>query len=283
MPLCPSQSLKQGVAHLIKNYGVIVMAEQCPIYAVYAPGKAATSTTHDTLQAALDSPVYNIRVGTPEGIKAYSEYFQQRFGRPLRTDELAFNQARVDNPDAPLKPITLTREPVAAAVSNWFYGFERNHSGENPANWSLDQHREAIVDGDYAHRKNYFTGWLDFELEPFAGIDVYQKPFSTERSYEMYESGTKNASLLLMRSEALSRILRIALRTFVGVNIERIDSCNTGEASSYAEVYRQFKANPRLPTEFIDEQHSTKFATTFYARAELIAARNAWTSGTVPG
>lgn len=252
------------------------MPELESIYAVYTPGKVATTTTHDALQSAINEPVFNIRVGTPEGIATYVRTFQERFGQPLPTDEAAFDAARKDNPLARLKLVTLTREPVAAAVSNWFYGFHRNHPGEDPNDWTVDEHREAIVDGGYAHRPDYFTGWLGFECGALTGIDVYDTPFSPEQGYQTYTSD--KADLLIIRAESLDRVFHEAFRSFGGIEVEALRDKNVGDTSTYGPIYRDFKANPQLPAEFIAAQHDTPFARNFYTPGELAIAGAKWTA-----
>src|SRR6185437_8500172 len=92
--------------------------------------------------------------------------------KPLRTDDIVFSEVRAENPAAKLCLVSLTREPVAACVSAWFFHFSKNYPDVNPMDWTTERHRDGIVDGGYASRRDFFTGWFNFECLPFTDIDV---------------------------------------------------------------------------------------------------------------
>ena len=79
-----------------------------------------------------------------------------------------------------------------------------------------------------------------------------------------------------MRLEDLNRCAPEALREFFGPDRIVPDSKNIGGAKVYGELYRDFVAQLRLPEEYIQEMHSTRYARHFYTPLELEASVTRW-------
>src|SRR5262249_44835277 len=105
-------------------------------------------------------------------------------------------------------------------------------------------------------------------------INVYAEPFPTDTGFRVYHSD--RADLLVIRSEDLNRVFREAFADFLDVVVTELESHHVGDASDYGAAYSRFKAEVRFSTSFIDEQHLTPYATTFYTPAELRRARGLW-------
>ena len=246
------------------------------LHAVYTAGKAATTTTHRTLSEYVPGRIYDIRRASKEGVAEFKEFVRGHFdGQPLRTDDIEFESIRKENPEAHLALVSLTREPVAACISAWFFHFGKNYPGVDPSDWSTDKHRDAIVDGGYASRRDFFTNWFDFECRAFTGIDVLGTGFPIDKGYETYAS--EKADLLVIRSEDLNRVYQPAFQEFLGVQVGKLIDHHVGEDSSYADAYKRFKAQAVFPESFLDEQHNTDFAQTFYSPEEIEASHAQWT------
>ncbi len=253
------------------------MTSSPTIDAVYTAGKAATTTTHRTLAKHLPD-LLDLRRGSEEGIAEYVSFARRADpSRPLRTDELRFQERRRKHPDARLRLVSLTREPVAAAVSSWFFNFENRVEDARPEDWTTEQHVDAICAGGFASRPDYFTGWFDFECRELTGIDVYERAFDVEQGFDCY--GVSKADLLVIRSEDLSAVFRTAFERFYGLTVPALEAHNVGDTSTYATAYKQFKTGARLPPGFVDEHLAHRYARHFYSTEELDRFRTRWISG----
>jgi hypothetical protein len=178
-------------------------------------------------------------------------------------------------PDKRWNLISLTRLPVPRQVSAFFEGAtnrfpdmaERYDRGELQLQEVMDYFVQV-------YRDETPLRWFQLQIEQPFGLDVYATPFDKARGYQIYSH--KNIRLLLIRLENLNRVAPQAMREFLNIPNFRIVNRNAGESKKTGAVYRDMRANLRLPGSYIDEWHTTQYAQHFYTPQELQASVASW-------
>jgi hypothetical protein len=170
--------------------------------------------------------------------------------------------------------VTMIRDPVARHIGHFFHNIDR-YLPDWERKWeggrlSVDEVVQAILGiEDYGH------AWIDNEILPVLGIDVYAREFPTEKGYQVYSNSPK-VSLLVIRLEDLDRVAADAMTSFLGLKKFELYSANLGNEKPYAEVYRAVKAQP-LPFSYVEKAYQTRFARHFYSATELRDFARKWT------
>ena len=112
------------------------------------------------------------------------------------------------------------------------------------------------------------------------GVDGYDQPFAPARGYAVYHSDT--ADVLLLKLEMLNQAAPAAVRDFLGLSAFELVESNTADDKSYADLYKAFRRQLRLPDAYLDRVYGSRFARHFYSPAELDAFRRKWSSLPAP-
>ncbi|GIL15442.1 MAG: hypothetical protein BroJett039_06150 [Chloroflexota bacterium] len=134
---------------------------------------------------------------------------------------------------------------------------------------------EFLVDeflNHYFH--NTADAWFDAQMRPVFNIDVFQEPFDHARGYQICQSKTNR--LLVMRLEDLRRVVTPAMQEFLNIPNFTLTAANISETKGYGEIYKQFVEQARLPHEYVERMHNTRYARHFYSKQELDADARFW-------
>jgi hypothetical protein len=173
------------------------------------------------------------------------------------------------------------RDPVALAVSDHFYGLQRQREvGRDPWIDPFDHggHLAAIADN---LRENFVSlDWFDTELRPLTGIDVYATAFPHADGTATYDGGRFRA--LVMRAEDLPGRGPRAVQRFLGLDAPlAIERRNEGTAAQPGSAYRRVLEGGGLPGDLLDEVYRTPMARHFYTDDERRAFRARWSGALV--
>lgn len=173
--------------------------------------------------------------------------------------------------------ISLIRDPVGRNVS-WLFessrlkdpaAARRFHEGR----FDLGELRRRLLEDE---DRDYATRWFEREIRGVFGIDVYAEPFPHQAGYATYVRG--DVELLILRLETLSTAGAGALREFLGVEDLAMPPRNVRVASRTGELYRRFKADLRLPDEYLERVYASKPARHFYTAEEIAVFRRRWSA-----
>lgn len=170
--------------------------------------------------------------------------------------------------------ISLIRDPVARQAGAFFHNLEQYIPGWSQR-WQAGQLSIEEVIRVFLDTPDYSHHWLEQELIPVLGIDVYAAPFPTETGYRIYSNPPK-VDLLLIRLEDLDRVAAEAMAHLLGLPDFTLYAANIGEEKDYADLYQAFKATP-LPAAYVEQAYQTQFARHFYTEAERRAFTRKWT------
>jgi hypothetical protein len=79
-----------------------------------------------------------------------------------------------------------------------------------------------------------------------------------------------------MRIETDDAILEKAVRDFLDKPDFCLRAANVGTQKSYADTYRAFKQQVKLPDAYLDRMLTSRYARHFYTPAEREAVRRRW-------
>jgi hypothetical protein len=257
-----------------KNYGVTE-----PIV-LYQMGKVGSAAVMDALsQYDFDVPVYTFHTLT--NFDEMAEFIKRTSvdpTHPLRIlDESRRHRQDLFNGRwTRFNVITLVRSPIHRTVSAFF-----EHWGTSNPDFmqraATNEVTVAELTDAFLHQYYHDTTdvWFDAQFRPVFDLDVYATPFDTAGGYQMYANA--KARVLLMRYEDLNRIFTPSIHEFLGVPDMSLPRRNVSESKGYGGIYREFIQTARLPHEYVEMMHSTRYARHFYSPAELEQFAAFWT------
>jgi len=227
------------------------LSSRSPIV-IYSVGKTGTSTIHASLKAArLKRPLFHVHRLTEASIKEALEFQEHRPNQPSATLRqsifLAKRLASIgDKVNERWDIISLVREPVACAISAYFQSIDR---------WFpslMDTFQEGRTDipvliqtflDKYSH--DWPLSWFDKQIRQTLGVNVYQSEFDRVKGFSIYRGDLAN--VLVLRLENIDSSAKNALETFLNTTIIDLVNANVAESKDYAQIYRRFKTEIRLP------------------------------------
>lgn len=249
---------------------------------VFSMGKTGTTALTAAIESASGRPVVKAHALSRAGIdrrmtKAARLAIVERPRFLWACEEIAEVLGRGGDWDL----LCGVRDPVALAVSDHFYGLQRQREvGRDP--WidpfDHDGHLAAIADNLH---DNFLTlDWFDTELRPLTGIDVYATPFPHHDGTATHEAGRFRA--LVLRAEDLPDRGPLAVQRFLGLDQPlAIDRRNEGTSSRPGSAYRRVLEGGGLPGDLLDEVYRTPMARHFYREDERRAFRARWSGALV--
>lgn len=258
--------------------GVGELSEGEPIV-IFQMGKVGSAGVYHSLKnSGLDNKIYHVHI--LHGLEELREKAMVKYEDP--TDVLkGFDQALtikneiLGKSDSRIKLISLVRDPVRQALSAFFHG-SLWHLPDIEERWNRKEisFDELTVHFLEKHNHNAADQWFDSQLKDLFGLDVFLKPFPHNKGYQIYRMD--KVALLLFRLEDLDWTAPPALERFIGLKDFSIKKENTGSEKWYGELYRLFLKQARLPSNYVEEMYSSRFATHFYKEKELAGFRQQW-------
>ena len=86
--------------------------------------------------------------------------------------------------------------------------------------------------------------------------------------------------MLLMRLELDDVDKECAIADFLGEPSFSMQSANVGESRDYADGYRRFKREARLPPDYVERKLASRYAQHFYSAEERREIARRWTDPT---
>jgi hypothetical protein len=257
---------------------------------VYSSPKVGGSTITETLarHPAIGPTAHHIHCLSPKGLE-FLETLIERFGshpripiwrshlvraRWLRT-LLALNRtlrAGSGGSGAPHKPfvIVAVREPVGQYVSMVFESWWQY--ADTPEDLTAETIRDGLATDPWFRYRN---DWFSDELRATFDVDVFARPFPTERGWDVIESAA--ARVLLIRQENLDQIPAAfgALYGFDPASVE-IATCNVTADKDYATTYGAVKKALRLSEQELETVYSVPDVRHFYTPKEIADFKRRW-------
>ncbi|MEQ1787317.1 MAG: putative capsular polysaccharide synthesis family protein, partial [Acidimicrobiales bacterium] len=238
---------------------------------VFCMSKTASSAIVRAVRDAVERPVYKVHLLRPESVARAEAVYRRtdRGARPRHVFQAAHLLRHLPTPDQPWDVVTIVREPIVRAASDFFQSGERLGRLGDVA--STTESFERFAEREGIPRT---TDWFERELLPTLGIDVYEHPFDVDRGYAVME--TPAVRLLVLRQEGLDVAPR-ALTAFLGLADDlAIDAENVGAAKEYSDLYAAVLRDARFSEAALDLAYGSRYAAHFYSPAERLDLRRRW-------
>jgi hypothetical protein len=264
----------------VKRLEQVDFKQEAPII-IYQMGKVGSQTVYRSLlEAGIKNPVYSVHMMAEENISKAEDYYKKinlpdayflDFGRRIR-EKLAYTE------HAPLKIITMVRDPIARELSQFFYHpLSIAHPILLDPNGHIDNHqvvkylRKTFMFCD--PETNYTLTWFDNEFKQTLGIDIYRYPFDYDSGYKIISH--KNIDLLILRTEDLNQCFTPALMEFLQL-VSPIEMVPSNEHNQYKATYKFVKEHFSLPASICARFYESRYAKHFYNETERSGFFKQW-------
>lgn len=253
---------------------------------VHQMGKVASTAIYESLKElnSNDYIFYHTHYLSDQGLQDSEQFYRENYCRIKAVHTAlahSFHLRRFlkSRKSKRIKVITLVRDPIAKNVSSFFqnlrYWFNISISpkkfSENPED-TLNKLGDLFINEFPRHDVPLL--WLDTELKPVFGIDVFEYPFKLEQGYQIYQGD--RADVLLLKLECLNEIVTESMEAFLSVKEFQLKPENIGADKDYAHIYRSFKQQIKLPEAYLDHMYGSKYVQHFYSQQEIDAFRAKW-------
>jgi hypothetical protein len=242
-----------------------------PPVVVYSCPKTGTSSIKVTLRKQLPNPVYHSHHFSPDVLRAM---WQQN--PDAHKDQWLADLIRHQREKKRWKVITLTREPVARTISNYFEGLENAYFAIGKRAM-MDEMKDFLYEQASDLSNSMFTNpdfWFDEELKTVFGFDIYAEPFDPAKGYAIYKA--EQADILLIRLEDLSRVGAQVLGEFLGKENIVLLKSNERALTILNDEYRQIQQTLKFAPEFLDALYAGRYVRHFYSAAEIETFKRRW-------
>lgn len=229
---------------------------------VFQMGKVGSRSICDSLDACNIKPVFHVHRLNPATPLPWQS--ERLYADIIRSGRKA-------------KVITLVREPVSRNISHFFRIMSVNRILD-VAGGAQDISMEELYNNFIEKVTYHWTPlvWLDEELKPVLGVDIYATPFPKEKGYEIIKRGT--IELLVLKLEVDDSVKEKAISEFLGVDGFRLRRSNTATTNNYSDVYRHFRENVVLPEAYVRFMYDSDYVKHFYTEDEVGSFRGRWST-----
>lgn len=173
----------------------------------------------------------------------------------------------IERSTEPWNIISMVRDPVALNVSSFFQALHEfipnvyERIQENSV--TIDELTEIFFTNV---NHNLANDWFDRQFQPVFDLDIFVTPFNSKQGYQIY--GNSRCQLLIMRLMDLDEVFQPAMKEFLRIENAQLPNENIGANKYYASLYSAFK-KAGLPSSYIHDMYSTRFAQHFFTQEEL--------------
>ena len=221
---------------------------------IYQPAKVGSSTIYSSL---VKNKVESVQIH----FIAYNRWINEN--PKVQNNEMSYFRNSIRDRKRKVKIITMVREPIGRALSQFVHGFNGEFSDR-----CNDSHieRAALNWIDDALTMDYEFVWFDKELKTVTGIDIFQYPFDRERGYTWIRED--NIEILVLKMERIDANEDI-IGEFVGKPDFKLVHAGLGEEKCYRYIYKELKKQIKIPVEWLEQQyHDNAKVDFFYTNEE---------------
>lgn len=184
-----------------------------------------------------------------------------------------------------MKVVTLVRDPVARAISEFFEELDV-HTGYPYAQRLEANGVDAVADElermlleTLATKVDWSAPyeWFDREVRDVFGVDLLAEAFDPEADFGVFRSET--ADILLLKLERLADCAEQAFGDFLGIPDFSLDTGrNVASRKYYADAYRMILARLSVPEAILEACYGSRHVRHFYGAADIDRFTARWTS-----
>ena len=256
-----------------------------PLLLIYQMGKVGSTSLYKTLlNSDIPYRVIHTHLLSAGGIKeAYDFHRNKGWQDPLALSSLKTNRVISDKllqtPPADLKIITLVREPVSRAISNYFENNIRadNNIHANDIDISVDKICREL-DKIFRHRitrESTEERWFSNELKTVFGFDVFSHSFDKDAGFAV--SSEPGYKLIVSTMESLDTFMRDYLPDILSIEYPlKIQRSNIGADKQTASLYKRVASEFRLDRDLCEKMFSGRYVRHFYTDQMIDSFISRW-------
>ena len=267
------------IRNVIEKFNLMIaykkLSNSRNVIIVYQMGKVGSSSIYKMLKnKKLVAPVFQVHFLSNKGIENTEKYFQGLY-KPkkgaLEINKMLCKELAKSFNKKNWKIISLVRDPIARAISDFFQNVESYYPELIKKNGALDltltnRHLQKLFD-EFDEKMDYASNWFDKELNTVFNIDIYSYPFNKTEGFGIIKNGS--VEVLLFTLEKLNDCYQNAIFDLIGVSGMRLVNVNIGAKKKFADSYKYIKQNLRLPNQVCKKIYSTKSAKHFYSEKKI--------------
>ncbi|WAA09716.1 putative capsular polysaccharide synthesis family protein [Fervidibacillus albus] len=246
----------------IKNISKLLKEKE--VVLIYQMAKVGSSSIYNPLKEITKKPLFHLHafdVDKEVHVKGLRRVYQKVKAKVL----LKLSK------DKKVKIVTLTRDPIARNLSNYFYALDMFIPYTKITN-DLEMLKKVFLE---KHPHDRPLRWFDDELYKFFGINIYDFDFPKDKGFLIVEKD--NISVMVIRMENLNKVSK-EIGQFLGYSDFKVKRVNKGSDNWYSQLYKSFKASTSLPKYYIEEMYNSKYTKFFYTDDEIEALKRKWSS-----
>jgi hypothetical protein len=244
---------------------------------IHTYGKVGSTAIHNQIARLPGFESFQTHFISEEGVAEAGKLHRDHDSDPIHLQLGArLREELIRHPEKEVRMITLVRDPVARAVSDLFEN--PNLLVENGDLRAMPLEQVVEIAAEHLRRSvEYTEKWFDRELCGLLGFDFFARPFDREAGFSVMEEG--RFSLLVGKLELLSKNGARYLGEFLGRDSGlEIPKRRARSATGEASLYRQVRANLRLPEDVLNEVYESRVPRHFYSGEEISGFRETWVS-----
>jgi hypothetical protein len=170
--------------------------------------------------------------------------------------------------------ITMFRDPVARNISSYFQHLDEIWGVRRAYNKIPMPELERGFLENFEHDEP--INWFDTEIRDIYGVDLLGHEFDRARRWSIIKDN--GWSILAIRADLPDSGKQEAISKLIERPVPALKRENVGEDKFYAEVYRAFKSQVQLPSEYLDRLYSAPITRYFFTKNEICKMRERWES-----
>ena len=238
---------------------------------VFTMSKTASSAIYNALAARCPKPLLRTHMLSPDSLARAEKNYRETApdARPTHLFHGFYLSRHLPTPDAPWLVVTIVRDPIARAASDFFQSAERSGLMKDDAKIAESYERFVRVTGIPRAIE-----WFDREFEPAVGVDVCAHPFDHAQGYDIID--VPQARILVLRRESLE-VAPVALARFLGLpgRVE-VGADNVGAEKGYRDLYEDVLRKVCLSPETLEMAYSSCVVRHFYRQDEIDQFKGRW-------
>ncbi|MDH3342235.1 MAG: putative capsular polysaccharide synthesis family protein [Gammaproteobacteria bacterium] len=186
----------------------------------------------------------------------------------------------------PIKIITPIRDPISRNVSLFFHFTEKgNEHNCDISTYPVSKQVELFLDDSFPNEfvfpeyksimsQNQPLEWFDKNIEQYFHINVYNTPFP-ECGYTSFSHN--NTDLLVYRIDISDTKKEQLIKSHINFSDFSLKNKNIGSLKSYANEYKAFQEQAKLPETYLKKMCESKYFKHFYTQVEIGNIKHKWT------
>ncbi len=242
-----------------------------PPILIYQMGKVGSTTVSKTLtQYGLKN--YQIHYLSKNKLLDIKNSHEAIGKRPPEHYKLSMDVLNKNLLEAPVKIISMVRDPVARNVSAFFNNIDRFLNKKPLSTISMENLVHTFLH-KYPHK--IATNWFEDEFKPITGIDILSCPINNRDSY--FRLDNSDIDFLLLKVEASDEMKVQALNEFIpNLGLKSLTYGNVGSDKNYSGPYERFRKEFCVPSDYLADMYGAQLIRHIYTTQEIELMRSRW-------